>query len=198
MTEKQTRIDEPAPATDGLREAAVKHMAERFLAWKLPDNFNPDGGVIFDRGERQAGTAWWPTGTNLLTYTQAKAMVEHMMEGFPALAQPAPEHSLGMYEPAPEPASEPPAEQITQHLQGMIDRGEPIRLTKGLVLGGKATPEPPLTFRDRAALAALTGMGTWIPEGGGTHLGHSNALEARAKWAVRQADALEAAREAGK
>lgn len=69
-----------------MTEAQIKHMVDRFLAWKLPENFNPDGGISFKKafnehtdypGEHQ------PSGTNLLGADQATAMVRHMIEGMP-------------------------------------------------------------------------------------------------------------------
>lgn len=37
---------------------AVAHMVDRFLSWKLPKNFNPDGGIEFhplaNKGTEQA------------------------------------------------------------------------------------------------------------------------------------------------
>ena len=69
-----------------MTDEQIKHMAEQFLRWKLPDNFNPDGGVSFTP-IANAGSPYehrhTPTGTNLLTYTQALAMVQHMLEGLP-------------------------------------------------------------------------------------------------------------------
>jgi hypothetical protein len=67
----------------------IKHMAERFLAWKLPDNFNPDAGISFEPNynvEYMAAkglppSRHAPTGTNLFDYTQAVQMVRHMVEG---------------------------------------------------------------------------------------------------------------------
>lgn len=29
-------------------EAQIKHMVERFLNWRLPENFNPDAGISFE------------------------------------------------------------------------------------------------------------------------------------------------------
>lgn len=63
-------------------------MVSRFLAWELPRDFHPDGGVSFARtvgtadGERdrsEMGPGWWPVGTNLLTAAQARAMLEHVL-----------------------------------------------------------------------------------------------------------------------
>ena len=61
-----------------MTEAQIKYMANRFLAWKLPENFSPDAGVSFDPVFNK-GTPYEarhePTGTNLLDYNQALAMV---------------------------------------------------------------------------------------------------------------------------
>lgn len=63
-------------------------MVDRFLAWELPKDFHPDGGVKFERkvgtadGERDRadmGPGWWPVGTNLLTAEQAKQMLVHVL-----------------------------------------------------------------------------------------------------------------------
>lgn len=69
----------------------IKHMVQRFLSWKLPENFNPDAGISFDPlfnveyMERQGKPPMRhePTGTNLFDYTQAEAMIRHMVEGMP-------------------------------------------------------------------------------------------------------------------
>lgn len=76
-----------------MAEVQIKHMVDRFLAWKLPRNFSPDGGVSFkptfnehtDHPMRHE-----PAGTNLLDANQAEAMVRHMLEDLPpAAAAPA-------------------------------------------------------------------------------------------------------------
>jgi hypothetical protein len=69
-----------------VKEACIKHMAERFLGWKLPDDFNPDGGIDFERfGNAETPHQYerQPVGTNLLNYEQAVAMVRYMIEGLP-------------------------------------------------------------------------------------------------------------------
>lgn len=58
----------------------VKSMVERFLSWKLPANFNPDNGISATRPNYAPNIAWEPTGTNLFDYTQAEAMVRHMLD----------------------------------------------------------------------------------------------------------------------
>lgn len=74
------RAAEPMP-TD---EAQIKHMVERFLNWKLPENFNPDGGISFERFGNKGTPHEYrrePVGTNLFDAIQAAAMVRHMLEG---------------------------------------------------------------------------------------------------------------------
>lgn len=69
----------------------IKHMVNRFLSWKLPENFNPDNGISAQRPNYGSDVVWSPSGTNLLDYTQAEAMVRHMLDGLenPPLATPA-------------------------------------------------------------------------------------------------------------
>ena len=54
-------------------------MVGRFLNWKLPKDFAPDGGISFNE------SAWWPTGTNLLHAGQAKDMLQEVIGGSPVL-----------------------------------------------------------------------------------------------------------------
>lgn len=64
----------------------IDHMVSRFLAWPLPANFNPDGGISFEPvGNKGTPHEYQrnPTGTNVLDADQAKAMVMHMLEGLP-------------------------------------------------------------------------------------------------------------------
>ena len=71
-----------------MTDEQIKHMTNQFLGWKLPDNFQPDCGISFkatyNEGSEHQGT-FKPVGTNLLSYTQAEAMVRHMLEGLPAV-----------------------------------------------------------------------------------------------------------------
>jgi hypothetical protein len=68
-----------------LTDAQVKHMVDRFLCWKLPENFSPDGGIQFDAdGAKKLNpinARYEPSGTNLFDATQADAMVRHMLDG---------------------------------------------------------------------------------------------------------------------
>ena len=66
-----------------MTEDQVKYMVERFLQWKLPKSFNPDGGIEFKRTVESGGGTFFnaPIGTNLFSFTEAKEMVEFMIEG---------------------------------------------------------------------------------------------------------------------
>lgn len=69
-------------------EAAIKHMVDRFLGWRLPENFRPDCGIRFDADAAKKlnprNARYEPVGTNLLDAIQAEAMVRHMVEGLTA------------------------------------------------------------------------------------------------------------------
>jgi hypothetical protein len=54
-------------------------MVGRFLGWKLPKDFAPDGGISF------VESAWWPSGTNLLHAGQAKEMLQEVVGGAPVM-----------------------------------------------------------------------------------------------------------------
>jgi hypothetical protein len=68
-----------------MTDEQIKQMAERFLGWKLPESWHPDGGIKFqphvNPGKTYDHHRDGPTGTNLFDYTQAVAMVRHMVEG---------------------------------------------------------------------------------------------------------------------
>ena len=69
-----------------LSEQQIKYLVDRFLGWRLPENFNPDAGISFKAtyNESTAHPAKHsPCGTNLFDATQADAMVRHMTAGMP-------------------------------------------------------------------------------------------------------------------
>lgn len=57
----------------------IEHMVARFLTWPLPDDFCPDAGITFNPTYNGGQSRHVPVGTNLLTYDQAKAMVQHLV-----------------------------------------------------------------------------------------------------------------------
>ena len=70
-----------------MTEDQIKHMVDRFLTWKLPEHFNPYGGITFDPIASKGTPHEFrrePVGTNLLSADQATAMVRYMLDGMPA------------------------------------------------------------------------------------------------------------------
>lgn len=75
-----------------MTDEQIKHLVNRFLGWRLPENFQPDAGISFkpeynveynaSRGVPPARHE--PSGTNVFDATQAEAMVRYMIEGMPA------------------------------------------------------------------------------------------------------------------
>ena len=69
-----------------MTEDQIKHMVNRFLGWRLPASFAPDGGISFEPIGNKSTTHQFtrdPSGTNLLDAQQAEAMVRYMAEGMP-------------------------------------------------------------------------------------------------------------------
>lgn len=81
-----------------LTEDQITHMVDRFLAWRLPEDFQPDAGVSFKREFNEEYMAslgkppmrHQPTGTNLFDARQAREMILHMVEGMEPLRSPDP------------------------------------------------------------------------------------------------------------
>jgi len=68
-----------------MTDADIKNMVDRFLQWRLPDNFAPDAGISFKAvfNEHTAHPMRHePVGTNLFTATQADAMIRHLLGEF--------------------------------------------------------------------------------------------------------------------
>lgn len=53
----------------------IDQMVDRFLCWKLPEDFGPDCGISFN----SMGGQCKPVGTNLFTATQAKQMLSEVV-----------------------------------------------------------------------------------------------------------------------
>lgn len=72
-------------------EEQIKHMVDRFLRWRLPENFTPDAGISFKatfNDHLPQPAKHNPTGTNLFDATQADAMVRYMVDGLEDVARP--------------------------------------------------------------------------------------------------------------
>ena len=71
-----------------MNDDQIKHMVNRFLGWKLPENFNPDGGISFEKTFSANPIKNTPTGTNVFDANQTEEMVRYMIEGMPVAADP--------------------------------------------------------------------------------------------------------------
>jgi hypothetical protein len=55
-------------------------MVNRFLCWKLPQDFAPDCHISFKLPDPILNpNPSWPVGTNLFSAEQARAMLEHVL-----------------------------------------------------------------------------------------------------------------------
>jgi hypothetical protein len=94
---------ESAPQPTPPSKDQIEYMVQRFLNWRLPENFSPDAGISFKATFNDhmpfGPMKHNPVGTNLFDANQATAMVRYMLDGMPA---PAPQ-------PTPEPAAAPPS-----------------------------------------------------------------------------------------
>lgn len=73
-----------------ITEAQIKHMVDRFLSWKLPEDFSPDAGISFAPFFNSYGgqpDRHNPIGTNLFTAAQARTMIEYLVDGLPSEPQ---------------------------------------------------------------------------------------------------------------
>lgn len=53
-------------------EKKIDKIVDRFLGWKLPEDFSPDCGISYKKiGE--------PIGTNLFTASQAREMIKYIL-----------------------------------------------------------------------------------------------------------------------
>lgn len=66
-----------------MNNSQIKHMVDRFLMWRVPENWNPDGGISYTRPNYDPSIDATPSGTNLFDATQTDAMVRYMVEGLP-------------------------------------------------------------------------------------------------------------------
>lgn len=66
-------------ATTIVHTVDINALVNRFLLWRLPEDFSPDGGISFAIAPRLM--QHWPTGTNLFTADQARKMFEYCVTG---------------------------------------------------------------------------------------------------------------------
>ena len=93
MTDTPAALTPEPPSekeTPKMTDEQIKHMVNRFLGWKLPENFAPDAGISF-KATFNDGTPYQmkhnPSGTNLFDATQAEEMVRFMVDGLPSASE---------------------------------------------------------------------------------------------------------------
>ena len=68
-----------------LTDEQIEYMVDRFLSWRVPDDFSPDGGISFAPLTLHQGAPYqydrWPVGTNLLNRPQTEKMVRYLLDG---------------------------------------------------------------------------------------------------------------------
>lgn len=70
----QIQLDEPDYFAPN-----VRRMVDRFLTWKLPKNFSPDGYVSFNSTGAK-NNFFWPVGTNILDAEQTREMFMYALD----------------------------------------------------------------------------------------------------------------------
>lgn len=78
-----------------LASGSLDEAVNRFLGWRLPENFSPDAGISFNpeynveymAKQGKPPMRHEPTGTNLFTADQARQMIEYIL-GIPAAPKP--------------------------------------------------------------------------------------------------------------
>lgn len=73
----EAALTQQAEAFAAREKEQLAKAVDRFLSWRLPDTFAPDGAIQFHRPERPLD---WPVGTNLLDAEQARAMFAHALQ----------------------------------------------------------------------------------------------------------------------
>jgi len=83
------RTPSPQPVGAVVADGLAERAAQVFCGWRLPQDFSPDFGISFKPLDN-TGVAW-PTGTNLFSHQQAKAMFAHCLRATltPQPAKPA-------------------------------------------------------------------------------------------------------------
>jgi hypothetical protein len=74
-----------------LTDEQISHMADRFCGWPIPENWNPDGGVSYERFGNKGTPREFKrdtSGTNLFSHEQAKEMIRYMIVGMQSTRKP--------------------------------------------------------------------------------------------------------------
>ena len=69
-----------------LTDEQISYMADRFCGWPIPENWQPDGGVGYERFGNKGTPREFKrdtSGTNLFSKQQAEEMIRYMLDGLP-------------------------------------------------------------------------------------------------------------------
>lgn len=87
----QQQIDKRPNTETPTCEDAIKEIVDRFLAWKLPEDFNPDCGISFKKTFNEdmpfGPMKYEPHGTNLFDAKQAESMIGHILRDFEVVSK---------------------------------------------------------------------------------------------------------------
>lgn len=62
-----------------MSDKMIDKMVDKFLCWKLPEDFCPDCGITFTKFHSNGLGKYEPVGTNLFTAIQVKGMLLEIM-----------------------------------------------------------------------------------------------------------------------
>lgn len=74
-----------SPTAQEPRKLDIKRLVDRFLMWKLPEDFSPDAGISFKAAFNEhlpVPMKHEPIGTNLLDARQAEAMLRYVLKEY--------------------------------------------------------------------------------------------------------------------
>lgn len=172
----------------------IKFMVDRFLSWKLPEDFRPDAGISFKAAFNEH-TAYpmrhEPIGTNLFDAIQADAMVRYMIDGMPKSlsTQDKPACTKGDVVEGKWVPKEPTLEMMKAGARTCYERQawEPSHIYRAMVAAAPALPTAAgVPGEEEIALAIYRDShryeGPWdrIPDTEGKRLALSNARAVRA------------------
>ncbi len=127
--------------------ANVDAMVNQFLGWPLPKTFNPDCGISFKRTHSENGPfgpqRYEPTGTNLFTADEARAMFTHALAAAPT----SPKAAVGAVR----------LPDVSELLEALIECHHQLECLREARDSDYARPDDSTIEQARAAIAKATG-----------------------------------------
>jgi hypothetical protein len=82
QTEEEFKATEQGLLAAIVKKSGIELLVNKFIAWKLPADFNPDNGISFEPKGNVGSPHEYarnPVGTNLLSADQARQMIEYLL-----------------------------------------------------------------------------------------------------------------------